>query len=60
MEKGLCWAAMGTSGLVLVSFVLDLVLKMPFGGLSSLVDILGALSCGLVFYLGWDAYKDVK
>ncbi len=60
MEKGFCWASMGVSALLLVLFVLDLIIKQPFGGLSRLVDILGILSCALVLYLGWDAYKDVR
>lgn len=60
MEKGFCWASMGVSALLLVLFVLDLILKQPFGGLNRLVDILGILSCALVLYLGWDAYKDVR
>jgi hypothetical protein len=58
MEKGLCMATMGLAGVLLLLFLLDLVLKFPFGGLSSLVDILGLISCGAVLYLGWDAFKD--
>jgi len=60
MEKWLCLGAMGLSGILLVLFVLDLVIKLPFGGLSGLVDILGAISCALVLYLGWDAFRDVR
>ena len=60
MEKWLCWGAMGVAGVLLVLFVLDLVLGFPFGGLSVVVDILAALACGLVAYLGWDAYRDVR
>jgi len=58
MEKWLCWGTMGLSGLLLLLFLLDLVLRIPFGGLSRVVDILGLLSCGMVLYLGWDAFKD--
>jgi hypothetical protein len=58
MEKWLCWGTMGLSGLLLLLFLLDLVLRFPFGGLSRVVDILGVLSCGMVLYLGWDAFKD--
>ena len=61
MEKWLCWGAMGVSGGLLLLFVLDLVtLKIPFGGLSRLVDILGAISCALVLFLSWDAFKDLR
>jgi hypothetical protein len=58
MEKWLCWGTLGLSGLLLLLFLLDLVLKIPFGGVSRLVDILGLISCGVVLYLGWDAFKD--
>jgi hypothetical protein len=61
MEKWLCWGAMGIAGLLLILFILDLVTKsFPFGGLSTVVDILGAISCGLIAFLGWDAYKDLR
>ena len=60
MEKWLCWATMGISGLLLVLFVMDLVMRVPFGGLNRIVDILAAVSCGLVFYLGWDAFQDLR
>jgi len=61
MEKWLCWGAMGTAGGLLLMFVLDLFTqKIPFGGLSSVVDVLGIISCGLVGYLGWDAFKDLR
>ena len=60
MEKWLCWGSMGVSGFLLLLFLLDVVLKFPFGGLSPIVDILGMLSCGAVCYLGWDAFKDLR
>jgi hypothetical protein len=60
MEKWLCWGAMGISGVLLILFVLDLVTKsIPFGGLSTLVDILGAAACALVAFLAWDAFRDL-
>ena len=61
MEKWLCWGAMGISGLLFILFILDVVTKsIPFCGLSTIVDILGALACGLIIYLGWDASKDLR
>lgn len=41
-------------------FLLDLVLKFPFGGLSPVVDILGLLASAMVLYLSWNAFQDVK
>ncbi|MBI3407294.1 MAG: hypothetical protein HY040_02920 [Planctomycetes bacterium] len=60
MEKWLCWGAMGTAGGLLILFILDLVIKIPFGGLSTVVNILGIVACGLIGYLGWDAFKDLR
>ena len=60
MEKWLCWASMGVSGVLLLLFLLDLVVKTPFGGLSKIVDVLAVISCGVVLYLGWDAFQDLR
>ncbi len=66
MEKWLCWGSMGVAGVLLVLFLLDLVLSianvpyMPFGGLDKVVDVIGIIASGLLFYLAWDAYKDVR
>jgi hypothetical protein len=60
MEKWMCWGSMGVSGFLLLLFILDLVLRFPFGGLSRLVDILAILSCAVVLYLGWDAFQDLR
>jgi hypothetical protein len=60
MEKGLCWAAMGISGLLLVLFLLDLFLGFPFGKLSLVVDVLGVLACGIILYTAFDAFKDYR
>jgi hypothetical protein len=60
MEKWLCWGSMGVSGFLLLLFLLDTVLGIPFGGISVIVDIFGILSCSLVLYLGWDASRDLQ
>jgi hypothetical protein len=44
MEKYLCWGSMGAAGLLLLLFLLDLILKIPFNGISSTVDIFGILA----------------
>ena len=54
MEKWLCWASMGVAGLLMLLFLLDLTLKFPFSQVSTLVDILGIITSGLVGYLAWD------
>ena len=61
MEKWLCWGSMGVAGVLLLLFLLDLSpLHFPFGGLSTVVDILAIISCAIVLYLGWDAFQDLR
>jgi hypothetical protein len=60
MEKWLCLGAMGVAGLLLLVFVLDLAIQIPFGRLSSTVDVCTIIAAALVVYMGWDAYKDIK
>lgn len=60
MEKVLCWIAMGVSGLMLILFLVDLIVGFPFGRTSAAVDVLGVLACGIVGYLSWDAFRDLK
>jgi hypothetical protein len=60
MEKWLCWSSMGVAGLLLLLFLLDLFLKVPFGGISVTVDIISILMSALVLYLGWDAMRELR
>lgn len=60
MEKWMCWASMGVSGFLLLLFLLDLLLKFPFGRLNPILDILAILACGAVLYLSWDAFQDLR
>jgi hypothetical protein len=60
MEKWLCWGSMGVAGFLLLLFLLDLVSGFPFGRLSFIVDLFSMIGCGLVLYLAWDAYKDLR
>lgn len=60
MEKWFCWSAIGLAGVLLVLFLLDMILEMPFGGISTSVDIISMVACGVLMYLGWNAYRDLK
>ena len=60
MEKWLCWGSMGLAGVLLILFVLDMIIGLPFGGIGWLVDGLGVAACGLVAYLGWESYKELR
>jgi hypothetical protein len=60
MEKWLCWGSMGVAGLLLVLFLLDLIVNIPFGGVSAAVDVISILACALVLYLAYDAFRDLR
>ena len=60
MEKWLCWGSMGVAGLLLLLFLLDLVSGFPFQRVNVAVDVFGVIASGLVFYLAWDAFKDLR
>ena len=63
MQKWMCLGAVGVAGLALLLCMLDLVAGIPFQGDSgayTLADIGGILTAGILMYLGWNAYKDVK
>jgi hypothetical protein len=60
MEKWLCLGAMGVAGLLLLVFILDLSIQVPFGRLSGAVDVCTIIASALVFYMAFDAYKDLK
>jgi hypothetical protein len=59
MEKWLCGISLSISGLAFIGFVLDLILGIPYGGLSKSVDIIGILASGILAYLSWDALSDL-
>ena len=60
MEKWLCWGSMGVAGLLLLLFLLDMFLDFPFNGVSKAVDFFGLVASGLVLYLAYDAFKDLR
>jgi hypothetical protein len=60
MEKWFCWGSMGVAGLLLLLFLLDIFLSVPFGGISKVVDGISIAASALVLYLAWDAFKDLR
>ena len=60
MDKWLCWGSMGVSGLLLLLFLLDLFVSIPFGGISKVVDVFGILASGIVLFLAIDAFRDLR
>ena len=61
MAKAMSVAGMVVGGLVALLFALDLALGTPFGGEAGLIPDLGLANCGgILAYLGWNAFRDVK
>ena len=60
MEKWLCFGSMGVAGLLFLLFLLDMVVSIPFGGSSIVVDIFGVVVCALVLFLAFDAFRDLR
>jgi len=57
--RGLVVASMGVAGVMGLAAILDLVLKMPFGG-QMVLDIMFLLASGLIVYMGMDCLKDMR
>ncbi len=64
MEKKLCLGSLIGSILMTLLFILDLFVGFPFSSASdspfTWVDIAGAVAGGILIYLAFDAYKEVK
>ena len=60
MGKAMSIAGMVIGGVLTAMFALDLVLQIPFGGKSAMMDI-GFAVCGLILtYLSWSAFRDAS
>ena len=64
MGKAMSVAGMVVGGPIALMFAMDLFVAIPFGGPSKsgsvLVDV-GLLLCGgILAYLGWSAFRDVR
>ena len=61
MEKRLCIASMVVAGILLLAFLFDMILSVPFGGGSTFmtIDVVGMLAGGILLYLSWNALKDL-
>ena len=59
-EKLLCWMAMIVAGLVVLVFLVDLILGMPFGRASLVLDILFVLGAALVLWQGFEVNRELR
>ena len=60
MAKAMSIAGMAIAALIAVLFGLDLVTGTPFGGQSTLTDVAFVVCGGILAYLGWNAFRDVR
>jgi hypothetical protein len=70
MPKWLCWGAIGVAGVLALLFILDLAVGFPFGGGFSgssayagdvtVIDIFGVITAGIILYLGYNVYRDIR
>ncbi len=60
MNKKLIFGAMGAAGLVALFAILDIVVKIPFGGYSIVMDALYLVAAGIVVYMGLETIREMK
>lgn len=61
MDKILCYGSLGIAILMLLIFITDLAVGVPFGGGPfTTVDVVGFLASAIVAYLAYNASKDLK
>ncbi|MSQ93764.1 MAG: hypothetical protein EXR98_04320 [Gemmataceae bacterium] len=60
MEKWLCWGSLGVSGILLLLFLLDMLVSFPFSGMGWTVNIIGILAAGLVGWLAWESFTEIR
>jgi hypothetical protein len=59
-EKYLCLGSIIAAGLVVLIFLLDAAIGVPFGRKSILLDILFLIGGGLILWQGLETYRDFK
>ena len=59
-SKYVIFGSMAAAGIVAIAAILDFVTDIkPFAG-EKLMDTVFLIGAGIVIYLGWDAYQDLK
>jgi threonine/homoserine/homoserine lactone efflux protein len=60
MEKGMSWGCASVGGIMLLFFILDIAVGVPFGGLSKVVDIFGILAAAILLYLSIETIRELR
>ncbi len=58
MTKKLIFGSMGAAGFVALLAVLDMALKVPFGGANIVFNVLFLVASATVLYLGWETLRE--
>jgi threonine/homoserine/homoserine lactone efflux protein len=58
-EKVLCLVSMVIAGILVLLFLLDAALGLPFGRVSLLLDILFIVGGAFVLWQGYDTYREL-
>ena len=60
IEKVLCWLSMIVAGLVVVTFLVDLILGLPFGRASLVLDVLFVIGAAFVLWQGIETNRELR
>ena len=58
MPKALCLTGMVIAIVVLLLFLLDLILKVPFQRASPIMDVVFVLCAGALGFISWTTYRE--
>ncbi|VAX38958.1 hypothetical protein MNBD_PLANCTO02-1471 [hydrothermal vent metagenome] len=58
-SKKMIYGSWGVAGVVAIASLIDIFAGLPFGG-QMMMDIFFMLGAGLIGYLGYDAYNDLR
>lgn len=58
MPKALCWTGIGVAILIMVFFVLDLAIAIPFNRTSIFMDTAFVVSALALAYLSWSTLRE--
>jgi threonine/homoserine/homoserine lactone efflux protein len=59
-EKVLCLAAVIVAGLLMLVFLLDAALQVPFGRASLIFDILAICGAAFILWQGLETYREFR
>ncbi len=60
-SKNMVIGSMAAAGVVAIAAICDLIIGVPFGGAQTkLMDIIFIICAGIVGYLAWSSYQELK